>query len=170
MQTLNLANLLLFDWDVTWGTFAHGGVDKVTPKIAYTRKPKKVGSVGDVELGAWIVGLSAAITVEHREIAKTFYQKIIPWNAGNTDTASVPLFPSTLNADEYAYAAALILHPSHLLAADTTQDFTFPKAYPHLMPSEADGENPNKCIVEYTLFPDRTQLPVLVYGWQGPAV
>src|SRR4051794_9003475 len=115
MQTLDMANILLFDWDVTWGTFAHGGVDKVTPKLEYTRKPKKVGSAGDVELGAWIVGLTASIVVEHREMPKSFFQKIIPWNAGNTNTASVPLFPATLNADEYSYAAQLVLHPSHLV-------------------------------------------------------
>ncbi len=116
----------------------------------------------------WL-GIELAITVEHREIAKLAYQKFIPYNAGNTNTASIPIFPATLNVDEYVYAQTLVLHPSHLAAGTTALDWTFPKAVPTVMPNDADGEKEVIVVVEYTIYPDRASLPALVYGWQGPA-
>lgn len=171
MQTITTSKLGLSDFDVKWGTFEFGGVDKVTPKLQLITKPKTLGSVGAVELGQWVVGLSGSILVEAREIDHTFYEKTIPWNSGST-TASIPLTPAALNADLYDYAAKLTLHPSGLATNVTNLDLTLLKAVPlSSHPGERDGENPDVNVIEFIFFPDLTKLnslKYLVYGYLGP--
>lgn len=166
---MDVTKFNLFDWDVTWGSFALGAVDKVTPKLSLKLKEKKCGTIGDVILGHWIVALEGSIDVEAKEIDHTFFEKTIPWNAGQVN-ASVPIFPSSLNADLYSNAAKLVLHPHHLAANNTVLDLTLIKAVPLLLgPGEADGVEPNKTLLSFIFYPNRDDLATaLVYGWIGP--
>lgn len=167
MQTLNPNKLAITDWDVKWGTYGFGGVDKVTPDIKLVTKPKKVGSLGDVDLGAFIVGLSGSIKVEVREIDHTLYEQVVPWNNGTVQT-SVPLFVPSKPADLYDYAKVLVLHPSTLASNVTNLDVVLSKAVLlNSYPGERDGVNDDKNVFEFIFFPDRAQFPNLVYGTIG---
>lgn len=164
---MDVSKFLLFDWNVKWGSFDFGAVDKVNPNLVLEMKEKKCGTMGAAVLGNWIVGLSGIIQIEARELDHTHFEKTIAWNSGSV-TTSIPLFPSSFNADEYSYAQVLNLHPTHLASNVTNLDLNFIKAVPRLPKLDADGENPNKNVIEFGFYPDRGQFPNLVYGYLGP--
>src|SRR4051794_33337516 len=123
------SKFLLFDWDVRWGTFNFGAVDAVQPDLDLVLKDKKCGTMGDIVLGHWVVGLTGTITVEAREIDHGLYEQMIAWNAGAT-TTSIPLSPSDANGapkDLYDFAALLTLHPHHLPTNTTNLDLNILK-------------------------------------------
>lgn len=169
---MDLSKLQLMNWNVKWGTYDLGAVDKVTPDMTLTLTDKMVGSMGKVVLGAWIVALDGKISVEAREMSHLLFQQITPWNAAlgaaGTNTASVPLFPASLGTDLYDSAKQLILHPSTFAADNLTMDLTFAKAVPILPKAPADGVTPNVVPIDFMFYPDRGQFPNLVYGWFGP--
>lgn len=170
----NFTRLRLGNWDLRWtkaGGVLHdfGAVDKVTPDIEIVTVPKKVGSVGDVELGEWIVALKGTIRAELREIDLTTLQKLMPW----WTTGNISLIPATWHQDLYDYAGLLTLHPSDLPTATVTEDVHFLKAVPMFQPMARDGVAPDKLLATFKFYPDRAQLvagaPLLSYGHIGTA-
>src|SRR5687768_9455035 len=115
---LRLGNYTV-NWTKAGGTlYDFGLIDKVTPNLEMVTLPKKAGSIGDVELGEWIIGLRGTIQVEAREIDLTLLQKLCPW----WSTGSISLLPSTWHQDLADYAGLLTLHPNDIAAATVTQD------------------------------------------------
>jgi hypothetical protein len=168
MGVYNLDNLKLGAWDVTWGSFFAGAVDSVTPTIEMMLKEKRVGSLGPVDLGHWIMGLSGMIVTSHREITAEQYQALMPW----WTSGSVPLLPQTFHKDLYDYAQLLKLHPNELSAGTTTLDLNLLKAVPKkVTPPDRNGDTPDVIKVEWAFYPDRSLLttgsPVLAYGYVG---
>lgn len=159
MPDYDISRLTLADYDCKWkkagGAYVVlGAVDKVTPDIQIIKKPKKVGSVGDVELGHWIIGLQVQITTEMREIDRTQFETLMPWfTSGN-----IPLVPTTWHKDTYDYAGPLVLHPNHLGVGTTTENIILYKAVPMIRPADRDGVNDEKLIITWSAYPDRTQL------------
>jgi hypothetical protein len=161
------ARLRLTNWSVKWATVDFGLVDRVTPNIELVTKEMKAGSIGDVKIGEWVIGLTGTITVELRELDVVTRQKLSPW----WTTGSISLNPTTYHQDLYAYAALLTLHPLDVAAATHTQDLNLLKAVPKFKEMEGDGNESNKIVAEFEFYPDRTQLlattPLLVYGYIG---
>lgn len=167
MDTISLNRISISDWDVKWGSYHFGGVDKVTPDLKLTTKPKKVGSMGDVKLGDWIIGLEGSIKVQAREIDHAFYETIVAWNNGTAIT-SVPMFVATKPDDLYNYAQQLTLHPSHLASNVVNLDVILLKAVPLMpYPGARDGVADDVNEIDFVFYPDRSSFPNLVYGHIG---
>lgn len=139
-----------------------GGVDKITPNLTLMLEDIRVGTTGRVILGKRIVGLEGTISSELREADLTAAQKLSPWFT----SGPLALSPATYNKDLYDYAGLLTLHPVDM-GADVTQDLNLLKAAPVWTPFSADGNTDNKITAEWFPFPDRTQLPVLNWGYMG---
>jgi hypothetical protein len=159
----NIARTRLCDWDVTWSSYSFGAVDKVTPDITIKTAPIKVGSVGDVELGSRVISVDGTVKVEMREIDLTALQGVMPWYT----SGSIPLNPATVHEDMYSYAAILNLHPTDVASGTLTQDLNLLMAVPMIQMMEADGKTDGKVLVTFKFYPDRSQLPALVYGYVG---
>jgi hypothetical protein len=160
----DLSRTRLTDWDVTWGTYSLGYVDKVTPDLKIKTMPLKVGTLGDIEVGHRIIGLEGSIKVEVREIDFVMQRSLTPW--GGTSGTVVNLMP-TLPADLYDYAKALLLHP-HDKGSDVSEDVHLLKTVPKIIPAtERDGMKYDVWTIEFQVFFDRAQLPQLVYGTIG---
>lgn len=158
------------NYDVSWtangGTsYAHGYVDDVGVDLKLLLQPIKVGSIGPAILGHRVRGLSedSKVTVECREIDLTHFQKMCPWFT----TGSVALSPATINKDLYDYAGPLIVHPNDVTG--TTQDITLVKAVALRGFMSRNGDDDDVVVIEYRVYPDRAQLPTLVYGYIGAA-
>lgn len=173
----DLNRLQVSDYDVTWGSYNVGFVDKVTPKLALKLKEIKVGTLGDIVIGKRIIGLEGTIEVECREIDVVAINGLMPWSGGagnaspSTSGASVPLVPAIYHKDLYDYALPLKLHPTHM-GTNTTQDLNLLKAVPHMSYlGDRDGVGDNKVMLEFEFFPDRTALtgtpPTPSYGTIG---
>jgi hypothetical protein len=160
---MDLTRTRLRNFDVTWASYAFGAVDKVTPDVKLVLSPLSVGSVGRAVLGHRIVGVEGAVVVMAREIDLTFFQKMLPWYSAG----SIALNPATINKDLYDYAGLLTLHPQDVDA--TTQDINLLKAVPQIKHMDRDGVKDDAVQVTFTFYPDRTQLPTLVYGYLGTA-
>src|SRR3954468_14701573 len=141
-------------YDVKWGSVVLGSVANVEPKIEMVTKPIQLGSLGDVDVGEWIVGLKGTIDMALEEIDLTQFQTLMPWYT----SGSIPLMPTTWHKDLYAYAQALVLHPTDLPAATLTQDLTLLKALPKFTPPKRDSRNDEVLNVSWKFFPDRSQL------------
>lgn len=164
----DLTKTRLGNYDPSWtaagagSAFALGYVDRVTPDITIVTKEIKVGSIGNVVLGERIIAMTGVVRVECRELDLTAYQKLMPWYT----SGSIPMIPSTIHKDLYDYAGLLTLHPTDV--SGTSQDLSLVKAVPLIMPMDRDGEADDQFIVDFHFFPDRAQLPTLVYGYIGP--
>ena len=160
-------HLKLTAWDVAWNSNDLGWADKVTPKLDFITKEKKVGSLGNVPIGEWFLGMTGVVTAEFREIVLDLVQKMCPWWA----TGATMLTPAA-GVDLYTYAQKLVLHPHDIAAGTLTDDLTLYKAVP-LKPYavERDGETPDKWAVDFKIFPDLSKLAALglVYGYYGVA-
>ncbi|QOV90886.1 hypothetical protein [Humisphaera borealis] len=165
MNTYDIANLKLGAWDVTWGSTEFGAVDDVTPTLDLILKEKRVGSLGPIDLGHWILGLGGMIVTNFREITAAQYQALFPW----WTSGSIPLQPSGLNTDLYSYAALLKLHPNEIAEATTTFDINLLKAVPKkVTPPNRNGDVPDVVRVEWQFYPDRAQLGTIkAYGYIG---
>jgi hypothetical protein len=174
---VDFSRLQVSDYDVTWGSYALGSVDKVTPKLTLKLKEIKVGTLGDVVIGKRIIGLEGTVEVECREIDIVAIKGLMPWSAaaGNaspgTSVVQIPLVPALFHKDLYDYALALKLHPTHM-GADVSTDMNLLKAVPHMSYlGERDGVGDNKVLLEFEFFPDRGSLsgtpPTLSYGTIG---
>ncbi len=151
------------DWDVSFKTTGLGLVDSVKPDLKYTLDDIKAGSTGKLILGERFVGLTGTIKVVVRQITTEMLQAVMPW---------YPSLTPPLNADLYAAAGPLVLHPSYLPASDVTQDQTLVKAVPISAYNLArDGEKDDAFEVTFNIYPDRASLlaaePVLTYGRVG---
>jgi hypothetical protein len=170
LNVYDLTRLRMGNYDITWATNLLGATDKVEPKIDMVTKPIQIGSIGDVELGEWIIALKGTIDVELREIDLGQFQKLLPWYV----SGSIPLMPTTWHKDLYSYAAPLILHPTDLPTATTTQDLTLLKALPKFNVQKRDGASFEILNVSFKFWPDRAQLinqasPLQIYGYVGAA-
>jgi hypothetical protein len=157
----DLTRTRLYNYDVTWDSYAFGAVDEVAPDFEIKVKEIKIGSFGDVKVGERIIGLEGKIKVMAREIDITLLRKMLPWYT----SGSVPLLPATVHKDLYDYAKLLTIHPIDI--SGTTEDLTFLKAVPRFKPMQRDGTKDDVVEVNFEIFPDRTQLPTLVYGYVG---
>jgi hypothetical protein len=161
-MSVTVSNIRRCNWDVTWNAVPLGGVDEVDPDMELLTEPITVGSIGKVELGSRYIGLNALIKVQLREVTRTAMEKLLPWFAGSPG-AAINLAPA-INVDLYTYAQTLLLHPTSG-ASGTTEDLNFPKAVPmQSMKLKRDGENDDVWDIIFKIFPDRSQLPALVYG------
>lgn len=163
----DLTKTRLGNYDPSWtaaggSLWAMGFVDRVTPNITIVTKDIKVGSVGDVVLGKRIIAVTGTVRIEAREVDLTAYQKLMPWYS----SGSIPLNPATIHKDLYDYAGLLTLHPTDV--SGTGQDLSLVKAVPLITPMDRNGNDDDRVIVDFHFFPDRTQLPTLVYGYVGP--
>lgn len=157
-------------YDVTWGTLDLGAVDAVKPDLKLKLAEKKVGSIGDIVVGHWIIGLEGTITVEAREVDLVQLQGLMPWYT----SGSIPLTPATWHKDLYDYAAKLTIHPNDLPILTLTQDITLLKAVPMIRPAERDGVKPDVLNIEFSFYPDRAQLVtsgslLTAFGYIGAA-
>ncbi|MGB7157120.1 MAG: hypothetical protein WBD40_03575 [Tepidisphaeraceae bacterium] len=164
----DVTRIRLGNYDLKWGSYDFGLMDKVKPDIRMKTLPKKAGSIGDVELGEWIIGLEGTISGEVREIDVVTYQKLMPWWV----SGDISLLPAVWHKDLYDYAAKLVLHPNDLPALTTTQDITLLKAVGMFVPAERDGGTPDKMMATFKFYPDRAQLVtsgslLLAYGYIG---
>jgi hypothetical protein len=167
VSTLNLDNLKLGAYDVTWKSNFLGAVDSVEPNMDLVLKEKRVGSLGAIDVGHWILGLTGTIVTNHREITAANWQKVMPW----WSSGSIPMVPTDWHKDLYEYAGLLTLHPREL-GATTTFDLSFLKAAPRkVTPPPRNGDNPDVLKVEWVFYPDRsvfgTGSPLLSYGFVG---
>lgn len=163
-MAMNLSRTRLTNYTVTWNSVDLGAVDEIGVELEIGTKEIKVGSVGDAILGERVINMSGQITVDAREIDLDQLQDLMPWFT----SGSIPLLPGTVHKDLYDYAQLLRLHPIDQ-GATVTQDLCFIKAVPVIGFPEADGEEDNVLTVTFKLFPDRAQLPSLVYGYVGNA-
>lgn len=167
---LRAPGLYTLNWTKAGGTiYDFGLLDLVEPNFELITAPIQVGSIGDVPLGEWILGLKGKITTALREIDLTTYQKLCPWWA----SGSISLIPTAVKADLYQYAGLLTLHPTDIAAATVTQDINLLKAVPRpIALMKRDGKKKEEqLVVEWTFWPDRAQLtqasPLMVYGYIG---
>jgi hypothetical protein len=115
-----------------------------------------------------VLGTKVTIKLGLREISAANLGLAFPWYGGS---GSVPVAPPTVGAGLYQYAVPIILHPSNVEAADTSQDYTFPKCVA-VGPKgrKSDGQKDDTVDLEFRVLPDQTELPDIVLGWIGPAV
>jgi hypothetical protein len=159
---MDITKTRLTNQDVTWASFNFGAIDKITIAPKPNLKPIKVGSVGDVILGHRLISLDFELKVEAREISLATLQAIMPWYT----SGAIPLMPTVAHTDLYSFADVLTLHPIDQ-GVTTTQDYNFLKVVPLIEDESADGENDNKLLTGFMVYPDRAQLPALVYGYRG---
>lgn len=155
-------------WIATWkaaaGDVVLEATDAVDPtNFEMTFKELVVGVTGPQKLGERFVGASGFISVEQREIDDVIQRKLTPWAAA---TGSHYLTPPR-GTDLYGYARELVLHPNDLPALTTAEDLHFLKTVPIIKPYEGDGEEDNKIIVEFWIYPDRSVLPELRFAYRG---
>jgi hypothetical protein len=164
----DVTHLRRTSWDVSFNGAPLGFVDDVDPDIQIVTEDIGAGSVGDIPLGAWIVGLDGTIKVKFRESTADLWNALLCWNVG------IPylLSPSTA-ADLYDYAEALVLHPHDLAAEETDEDITLLKAAPNGPPgADRDGVSDDVLVGEFLFYPDRDVLAAteeIRYGYVGPA-
>jgi len=158
-------DLILSAYSVKWNSNDLGWVDKVEPKIELITKEKKVGSLGDVAIGEWFVGLKGVVSIEFREPCLDLAQKLMPWWSSGVINMS-----PAMSVDLYTYAQRLILHPREIAAGTLTNDLSFLKAVPH-KPYQVnrDGNTPDVWALDFVLFPDLSKLATvgLVWGYVG---
>jgi hypothetical protein len=165
-MAMDLSRLRLGNFVCTWDTYDFGGVDKVKPKVSLKLHPVKVGSIGDLAIDDRIIGLDVDISIEAREIDLVLYKKLAPWYT----TGSVALTPSAVHTRLYQYAKALKFHPNDPeVGTLATQDYNFIKAVPLFNPMERDGETDDVVLTGFKVYPDQSQLPLLIYGYIGDA-
>jgi len=157
-------------YDITWGSLFLGSMDEVDPSaMEMVTKPIKVGSIGDVELGQWVIALKGPLKSVAREIDITQYQGLMPWYS----TGSISLTPATWHKDLYSYAQQLTVHPIDV--SGTAEDITLLMAFPMIKFPKRNGEDEKTDLeIDWLYWPLRTQLttpgsPLLCYGYVGPA-
>jgi hypothetical protein len=154
-------------FDVSWNGFDLGGLDDVKLDLTLKLDPIKIGSFGDVKLGDRILGYddNAKVTIVCRKTTRTNFQKMAPW-ASQSAGAALDLTPPT-SGDLYSYAQALVLHPRDQtgLSPATSQDLSLLKTVPlRAFELPRTGTDEDKWTIEFLIYPDRSQLPVIKYG------
>ena|SRR5689334_9099638 len=162
----NAANLRRTSYQALWGDsspFDFGFVDLVNPALDLKLDPIQTGTTGKLILGYRPVALEGYVSLIVREITLTMLQKAAPW----WSSGAIPLIPSAANVDLYTYAQLLKLHPVDQ-GATTTQDLNLVKAVPmQAFKLQRDNKNDDAYELRYCFFPDRSQLPSIVYGTIG---
>jgi len=85
-------------WDVTFGGFNFGTMNKVDPsKLKMILEPIWRGTTGGpkVVLGHFIVGMEGQVDAEVMDVTLAAFQAAAPW----WSTGSIPLLPETFNTD-----------------------------------------------------------------------
>lgn len=154
-------------YDVSWNAYDLGFLDDVKPDLPLKLDPIKIGSLGDVKLGDRILGLEdgAKVTIVLREPIRLSFQKLAPW-ASQSAGAALDLTPPA-GGDLYTYAQVLLLHPRDQtgLTPATSQDISLTKTVPlKAFEIPRTGNDEDKWAVEFLIYPDRTQLPLIKYG------
>lgn len=166
-MAVNAANSRRTMYDVSWAAYDLGGLDDVKPDFALVLEAIKMGSTGNVKLGDRFVGLTddAKVTVVLRESVRATIQKLMPW-ASQVAAAALVLTPG-VNVDLYTYAQPLILHPRDRTGQTpaTNEDLSLLKTVPiKAVEIPRTGNAEDKWEVTFLIYPDRAQLPALVYG------
>lgn len=152
------------NWNATWNTTDLGGVDDVSPNITMMVRPITIGTIGEAPLGDRFVGLEGTVEIVCREVTRVLMEKMFPWFAGTTGTSAVDLSPA-VNVDLYTYAQKLTLHPTDLAADVTAQDLELLKTVPvQGFNLSRTGRDDDGWRLVFKIYPDRSQLPALVYG------
>ena len=156
----DLSRTKVSDYDVKWGSYSLGFVDKVSPDLKLVTKVIKVGTLGDIMIGERIIGLQGGVKVEVRELDAGTLNALMPWSATagsatpGTSSTSIALVPAAFHTDLYDYAKQLTLHPTHLPASDVSQDMVLLKAVGHMSYlGERDGVKDNAMLIEFSFFP-----------------
>jgi hypothetical protein len=141
-------------WDVTYNSVSLGLCDDIDPSaIKMEFEPIVTGSTGKKNvLGQRFVGISGMIKIQLRQLNMTQYAALAPWSTGTP----IQLVPP-LNADMYAYAQTLTLHPDDMVSV-TTEDLLFTHAVPMQLPGtpKRTGGADDVWEIEFAVFPDRT--------------
>jgi hypothetical protein len=178
---MDLSRTGVSDYDVTWGAYVFGAVDKVDPSgMKIKTKPIKVGTLGDIMIGERIIGLEGTLKIEIREVDQVTLKALVPWAATagqatpGSAAVSIPIIPATFHKDRYDYALPLKLHPTHLASSDTSQDMVLLKAVGNFVYlGDRDGVKDNALAAEFMFFPNRSDLtaspPLVNYGYYGVA-
>jgi hypothetical protein len=167
-QTLDFSRIGKSMYDAIWtkaggSAYSMGGLDKVEPNMPMKLDPLKVGSLGDVKVDDEVIGLedNSMITTTCREVDAAFYKAMCPWYS----TGSVSLVPAVPNTRLYQYAGVLTLHPRG--DSGTNNDINLLKAVPLRAFFTTDGKAQKIVTIQFSIYPDRSQLPNLVYGYVG---
>jgi hypothetical protein len=161
-MAMDLTRTRVGNYDCTLGAYAFGAVDNVKPTIEIVKKEIKVGTIGNVVLGDRLIGANVAVEIEAREIDPALIKKLCPW----WTSGSIAFTPATAHIDFYTYAQVLNLHPTDVTG--TAEDLNFVKAVPIFNPMQRDGDKDDIVLAGFRIYPDRSVLPNLVYGYVGP--
>jgi hypothetical protein len=162
----NPSNLRRTFYQVLWGDsgpFDFGLLDTVDPALDLKLEPITSGTTGKLILGQRVVGVEGYVSIQVRETTLTMLQKVTPW----WSSGAIPLVPAAANVDLYTYAQLLTLHPGDQ-GVVTTQDLKLTKAVPaQAFKLRRDNKSDDVYELRFTFFPDRAQLPNVVYGTIG---
>lgn len=166
----NIAELAVTTYDVAINDVDAGYVDN--PEVTETpiKRPIKLSQLFEQRLGSRVVGVDLSLKLRFRQIKCLNLARAFPWFDGVAGTNPIPLAPAALGEDLYQYAVPIVLHPRHLDAEDTDQDYTLLKCVPvgdHKR--SGAGESDDAIEVEFEIYPDRDQLPAVVLGYIGQA-
>jgi len=137
---------------------------KIEPEFA----AKLTAQTGKVALGDSFVGAAIEIVTPLLQPDLELLREMVPWAPAE---GSIKVLPDALGYDLYDAAALLNLHP--LSAADNggednTGDLNLIKAVPTGgLEFVRDGEAHDVVPVTWKVYPDRSQLPLLVWGYVG---
>lgn len=158
---IDVTKTRLTGYQVKFGTSGSqhdiGANESVAISAPRKRKPIILPSLGDVELGARIIGLDKPkVEVVMRQIDLTTIQKLCPW----WSSGSVAWTPATLNIEEAAaYGKLLTIHPYDRISGTTTdQDVNFLCAVPEIEAPEHKGKEDSTWKVTFWCYPDPAQI------------
>jgi hypothetical protein len=158
------AETLVRVYDVLLDGTDIGYVDEPECTIDKILKEKKLSQLFGQVMGHRLLGVSAKIKMNVRQITAAKVALNFPWYSG---TGSIPIMPPALGGDLYDYAKSLTLHPRDALT-DKTQDITLVKAVcTGSLKLKGDGDNEGIIPLEFSAYPDRTKLPALMLGYIG---
>ncbi|HUX16908.1 MAG TPA: hypothetical protein VMW52_10580 [Phycisphaerae bacterium] len=149
---------------ITWDVKDLGYTGKPTVKVTPEYIDKTTAQTGKVVLGANFVGATADLVFPLYKTDLEMLRAVMP---GYVEGEAFYLLPTALGGDLYDRAKLLTLHP--LAAGESTEtDINILKAAPiGALELARDGQGHDVLPVVFRFFPDRSQLPKLVWGYIG---
>lgn len=140
-----------------------GYCDEPSVEIEQTLSEITLSQLHKQVMGHRIQGVKAVIKANVREINQANLGANFPWYSGS---GNIALMPTALGADNYQYAKEVRLHPDDITG--TGEDIILKKAVATgKINLKGDGDKDAVIPMEFTAYPDRTQLPNLVLGAIG---